>query len=146
MFQWLIDMIAMSHNLIDKYGDKVYNGNFVMIRKINVDAHILILQCFEYFMEMVRWKLIKYVNVNYVILDHCALICMHSYIVSLNYWRLSWVCRKFEPWKLFGETRFNPCEHGKAKVNIWKIQNLIVLCLFCNVIVHGCYKLKNMIN
>ena len=78
-------MISMFHNLIDKYCDKVYNGNFVMIRKINVDTHISILQCFEYFMKMIRWKLIIYVNVNYVILDHCALICMNSYIVSLDY-------------------------------------------------------------
>ena len=101
-------MISMFHNLIDKYCDKVYNGNFVMIRKINVDTHISILQCFEYFMKMIRWKLIIYVNVNYVILDHRALICMNSYTVSLDYWRLSWVCRKYEPWKLIGETRFNP--------------------------------------
>ena len=50
--------------IIDKYYDSVQNGNFVMIRKINVDTHILILQCFEYFMEIIRWKLTEYVNAN----------------------------------------------------------------------------------
>ena len=66
--------------MIDYYWDSDLNGNFVMLRKINVDTHILILPCFEYFMEMIRWKLIIYVNVDYAILDHSALIYMYSII------------------------------------------------------------------
>ena len=39
--------------MIDKDCDTIEKGNFVMIRKINV-IHIMIFQCFEYFMEMIR--------------------------------------------------------------------------------------------
>ena len=138
-------MTSMFHNLIDKYCDQVYNGNFIMIRKINVDTHILILQCFEYFMKMIRWKLIIYVNVNYVILDHCALIYMHSYIISLDYWCLIECVGNLNHGNELGKQGSSICEHSKAKVNLWKIQNLVVLCLFHNVIVHVYYKFKDQV-
>ena len=66
----------------------------------------------------------------------------YTIFIGLLTFNLS-VQKKLNQGNYLGKQGSNLCEHGKAKVNIWKIQNLIVLCLFHNVIVHGCYKFKD---